>query len=608
LRDSSTSQENKPLLGNERKRLEQTSSNKFLYFVLCLLFITIILITVTLNKNSHNGKSKHLVIVDEWSVLESVETSHVSKRWTLDSLCDDDEVIELTFAIKQQNTDSIHDKLYEVSDPSSSKYGQHWSMEEIHDFLKPSDTSIAAVLNWIEQYGINSNDIQYLTVNKDFMRIKTTVKVANEMLNTKYGYWVNKEGEKHMRVQDVYYVPAAIVEYLDFISPTLRFPPKRHTNKVTAISSKAISTEVSITYNTPIRLRSLYHMQDYVNSASYPGHFQSIASFLGEWYTSQDIEMFWDYFGIENVDLVRVPSTQPDGDGDEAELDIEYITSTGSGIDTYVWDVEDDLYFITLIQQIMDSEHPPSVVSMSYGGDEQSSGYSYCNRANIEFAKVGLYGVTSIASSGDNGASGDSDDCTSEYYPSFPASSPYVVAVGGTTGGNIQSDLDKSTGETAWVDSGGGFSWFFSRQSWQNDAVNEYFNTVSKLPTETRYNSLGRGYPDISAQSVSFIICSSSQFLTVSGTSCSCPSVAGMIALINDARLQKGKSTLGWMLPAFYKIMANSNYYVNDVTIGYNIGCSTDDYIGFLATELWDPVTGFGTPKFPRLYEALVNL
>jgi len=515
----------------------------------------------------------------------------------------------MTFAIKQQNVDLFHEKLYEVSNPSSTKFGQHWTMKDIHDFLKPKDESLDLILDWFNYYNIETNNIKYLTLNKDFVRIETTIKTANEMLNTQYGYWINNEGEKHKRVKEGYYVPAIVAEHLDFISPTLRFPPRRHTKTIEKIDidSASISNN-AIVYNTPSRIRSLYQMNDYIDSANYEGHYQAVASFLEEWFTDTDIQTFWDYFGVDSVELTRVPSFQPSGYGDEAELDIEYITSTGNGIDTYIWDIEDDLYFISLIQQMIDSDTQASVISMSYGGDEQSNGYSYCTRANIEFAKIGLSGVTALASSGDDGVTGDSEQCTDEYYPSFPASSPYVVAIGGTTGGSVVSNVDESTGEVGWVDSGGGFSVFFDRQSWQDAAVEQYFATASHLPDSSKYNANGRAYPDISAQAVSFIICVDSEYWSVSGTSCSCPSVAGMISLINDIRLQNGKSRLGWLVPSLYALLNDESYYFNDVVQGYNLGCANDDYVAFSTNSGWDPVTGLGTVKFSRLFTALYNL
>jgi tripeptidyl-peptidase-1 len=604
--------ETKPLLDDFRKKNEEKSSTvsrpKLLWGLLSLFVVAVVVIAIMFNKN-HATKGKKFVFTDTWSILETIDTKYISKQWSYSSLCDDSDQIKLTFAVKQQNIDLIEEKLLEVSDPASPKFGQHWSAKEIHEFLKPKDESLEILLDWFNYYNIDEDSIEYLSSNKDFIRVTTTIEVANEMLHTEYAYWTNKDGNKKMRVKDKYYVPTTIAEHLDFVLPTLRFPPRRHTKSINKLGTdpSAISQD-SITYNTPERIRSLYQMNDYINSAAYPDHYQAIAEFEGEWFTNSDIESFWSYFDVKNVSLVRVPSSQPSGYGDESELDIEYITSTGSGIRTYAWDVEDDIYFATLAEEILESSTPPSVVSISYGGDEQSNGYSFCQRANIEFAKLGLYGVTALASSGDSGVTGDSDQCTDEYYPSFPASSPYVVAVGGTTGGTIQASVTDFTDEVAWVDSGGGFSWFFDRQKWQNDAVDTYYDTVSKLPNTTKFNYNGRGYPDLSAQSVDFIICWESSYWSVSGTSCSSPSVGGMIALINDIRLQNNKTRLGWLLPSLYGIMDDSSSYFNDIVEGYNEGCAEDDYVGFLTNEKWDPVTGWGTPKFSLLLKALYDL
>lgn len=280
----------------------------------------------------------------------------------------------------------------------------------------------------------------------------------------------------------------------------------------------------------------------------------------------------------------------------------------GEGIHTVVWDVEDDLYFITLLQQLADSEKPTSVVSMSYGGDEQGNGYEYCNRANTEFAKVGLLGVTFFASAGDDGAVSSSSqtcDAQNEYTPSFPASSPYVTAVGGTYGGSI-TGVEGNTGETAWYYGGGGFSVFFDAKDWQKTAVSDYLQSGITLPPSQRYRSAGRAYPDLSAQSVSYIICYELSFYSVSGTSCSCPTVAGMISVINDYRLANGLTRLGWLNPLLYSLYEeDSDYYFNDVSSGYNMGCD-ENGIAFYASKGWDPVTGVGSLKFSRLFERLL--
>ena len=108
-------------------------------------------------------------------------------------------------------------------------------------------------------------------------------------------------------------------------------------------------------------------------------------------------------------------------------------------------------------------------------GDKPSVGFGYSMRANIEFGKVGLMGISFLASSGDAGVFSSSDTCgdNDEYVATFPASSLYVTTVGGVSGG-LQSDstVDLDGSETAWSYSGGGgFSSFFTQKDFREYAV-----------------------------------------------------------------------------------------------------------------------------------------
>ena len=84
----------------------------------------------------------------------------------------------------------------------------------------------------------------------------------------------------------------------------------------------------------------------------------------------------------------------------------------------------------------------------------------------------------------------------------------------------------------------------------------------------------------------------------VAGTSCAAPTASGVIALLNDARLAAGKSTLGYLNPWIYKNMADWN----DITKGSNSGCSMSD--GWPARKGWDAVSGVGTPNYAKLVDA----
>ena len=124
---------------------------------------------------------------------------------------------------------AIDRHLLSVSDPKSESYGKHWTYEQVHELLTPSETSLDAVHRWLRRSHIKDEDISRITPNGDFIEVKTTIGNANHMLNTKFGYWKHEKADlKHIRVEEHYFVPKHVRNHLDFISPTLRFPLSPH--------------------------------------------------------------------------------------------------------------------------------------------------------------------------------------------------------------------------------------------------------------------------------------------------------------------------------------------------------------------------------------------
>ncbi|KAJ8473598.1 hypothetical protein ONZ45_g16241 [Pleurotus djamor] len=205
------------------------------------------------------------------------------------------------------------------------------------------------------------------------------------------------------------------------------------------------------------------------------------------------------------------------------------------------------------------------------------------------FAQLAARGTTLLFSSGDSGVGGGNcrtNDGTNrvQFQPSFPASCPYVTAVGGTTG----------LTETTISFSGGGFSNTFLRPDFQNAAVTGYLRALGNTNVGL-FNTTGRAYPDLSAQANRFPVIVGGRTISVGGTSASAPTVAGIVALLNDVRITNGKSSLGWLNPLIYSTGATG---FNDITTGSNPGCGTN---GFPARAGWDPATGLGTPDFLKL-------
>ena len=172
----------------------------------------------------------------------------------------------------------------------------------------------------------------------------------------------------------------------------------------------------------------------------------------------------------------------------------------------------------------------------------------------------------------------------------FPCASQWETCVGGTEGGYAVGDT-----ETAASFTGGGFSRHFPTAPYQTAFVRSYLKTPeAKKVDPSMYNATGRAFPDVAAMAVNFIIVDDGLTKTVAGTSAATPTFAGIVGLLNDRRVAKGRPPLGFLNPLLY---SNPNAF-HDVVSGNNPGCGTD---GFYAAKGYDPLTGLGTPNFAKL-------
>ena len=156
-----------------------------------------------------------------------------------------------------------------------------------------------------------------------------------------------------------------------------------------------------------------------------------------------------------------------------------------------------------------------------------------------------------------------------------------------------------------FITSGGGFSDYFPRPFYQEHAVHKYLTEYQHDKNYGWFNPLGRAYPDVSAQGSRFVISVDGKFELISGTSASTPLFSSIVALLNDARLAAGKPSLGFLNPLIYKQLGTTSGF-HDVESGSAEGCG--GMTGFEAQKGWDPVTGWGTPYFPELVQAVMKL
>jgi tripeptidyl-peptidase-1 len=251
-------------------------------------------------------------------------------------------------------------------------------------------------------------------------------------------------------------------------------------------------------------------------------------------------------------------------------------------------------------------------------------------KTNTNFQMIGARGTSVMVASGDSGVFGRTDEgCSGKIFrPDYPACSPFVTSVGGTydlkptylpSGGSTPAMCQGqcvSGGEEVAVSfqgcsytSGGGFSNYVAMPDWQTNAVKAYFTSGVVLPPATYYNATNRGFPDVSAQGYNVVIYLDPKNPDlVSGTSAASPAFSGIVSMLNDQSIMKTGKPLGFLNPLLYQMWAQTPDAFNDITSGDNRcteeGCSPSCK-GFNAFKGWDPVTGLGTPNYPKMSAAL---
>lgn len=514
------------------------------------------------------------------------DISKVPAEWIVQGRADPFRKITITLAVKQTNLDKLEATLLSVSDPRSPKYGHHLTLEEVDLLVAPTLKSVSAIQSWLaNDWGIVDYEN---TTNSDFIRFTTSVQTAERVLNTEYlRFRHNTENQEAIRTK-AYSLPTSLAAHLDFVSPTVRFPSIRQ-----PIFQDILGT-------SPTSLRKLYSVGDVEGKAK--DNRQAVTAFLKQYYKASDLQTFFEKFYpiAKGRTIEKVIGPNTGRAGVEAALDVEYITAMGGNIPTQFWSFpgtapdnpenEPFLDWMYLVANTSD-ETVPYVFSTSYGEDEKSVSLDYSTRINVEFQKAGTRGISILFASGDYGVGQGS--CT-KFVPIWPSASPYVTAVGGTTA--------SGSGEKCASLSSGGFSDRWPQPKWQTDAVATFFKTATDLPDSSRYNKTGRAFPDVSALATGFeVVCNGATYDGVAGTSCSCPTFSGVVGLLNDLRLDQGKSKLGFLNPFLYQ---NPQAF-NDIVSGNNPGCGTH---GFTSIKGWDPCSGNGTPNYELLAKAVNNL
>jgi kumamolisin len=352
-------------------------------------------------------------------------------------------------------------------------------------------------------------------------------------------------------------------------------------------NNRTFGTRASNNSFSPAHVAKLYDFPQDVNGT---GQVIGLIE-LGGGYRPADIQDYFKSIGLpapqvktSSVDQAKNRPTTADSADGEVMLDIEIAGAVAPAAMIVVYFAPNTTrgFQDALSMAVHDQLRRPGVISISWGGPE--SGWTNQSMENFDDVaqEAGLLGITVTAAAGDNGSSDGVDDA--QNHVDFPASSPHVLAAGGT---RLIAENGVISSETVWNDgsqggaTGGGFSTFFARPDYQAKEV----------------KSPNRGVPDVAGNAdpdSGYNVLVDGQPMVVGGTSAVAPLWAGLIALLN----QKLQSRIGFINPALYNMDESSCF--RDITSGNNGA--------FSAGKGWDPATGLGAPVGIQIMQTLQGI
>jgi subtilase family serine protease len=563
---------------------------------------------------------------------------------------------------------ALNHLIAEQQDPASPLYHKWLTPDEFAARFGMAQSDLQKTETWLEQQGFSVDSVAR---SRNSIRFSGTVRQVEAAFETEM-HTYNIHGVRHFAPSTELSVPAAIaptvldIRDLNDFRPTPRVVYRNHVRP----RPNFTSGQTGDVFFAPGDIKVAYNINP-VYSAGFDGSGQKIALVGQSAISLSDIENFQNAAGLTVKDptLVLVPDTGTSsfssGDESESDLDLEWSGAIAPGAEivfVYAGSNPNDGAF-DAIEYAVDQDLAP-IVSSSYGECE-----AYLDGATLEstFQQAESQGQTVLAASGDDGSTdcyiadntnNPSQSVQQALAVDYPASSPYVLGMGGTevsqanadyltsgtaywTGSTNGNDVITSAlqylPEVAWNDdasncgqdnclsaSGGGASSLFSKPSWQTGVPGIPSDGKRDVPDLALYASPSfPGYLYCTSDSSAWDSTDGQQascnsgfrdaatgILTVAGgTSFAAPIFAGVVALINQsANYSSGQ---GLINPTLYKLASDSSTYASafhDITQGNN-DCTAGspdcaNTKGFSAGTGYDQVTGLGSVNVDNLISA----
>jgi len=495
--------------------------------------------------------------------------------------------LHIAVSLQLQNRPALEALVQNQHTLLSRDYGRSLSSEEFTAGYAPSERQVQAVTDYLRRAGFSNIQV---AANRLLVTAEGRRSLVEGAFNTSIRQFKLGERTVFANTRDVL-VPDELADVVLAVTglqnANVAQPLVRRADAVTKAKTDAVPLAGTATGHVPVQFPAIY---DVGNTP--PGAFTEIGiiSDGNLTQTVADLRAYesQNHLAPVNLDFVPAEVNGTDTSGTlEWDLDSQTSTSMAGTVSVLHFFNAASLNDADLEVAYNNAVLHPNVkaINISLGiceSSEQSSGA--LGATEQIFLAGSSQGQTFFASSGDGGAyTGCSGQQGVNTAVSYPASSRYVVAVGGTT---LNTNTDGSyAGETAWA-GGGGISTVVQAQPYQQAVTGSSKRNVPDVAMDADPNS-------------GALIINSGSSTQVGGTSLAAPLATGVWARVQSAH----NNTLGFAAPVIYAAAASRPASFHDVTSGCNSGSNA--LLTLLSTLLgqkdycakagFDNTTGWGS-------------
>lgn len=517
--------------------------------------------------------------------------------------------LHLAIGLPLRNREALSSLLHQIYDPASPSYRHYLTGAQFSEQFSPSEQDYLAIIEFAKTNGLS---ITGLPANRMMVNVDASVADIERVLH------VTMRSYPHPSEARTFYAPdmdpsldlqtpiTDICGLSDFGKPRPNYIVRHKGNSSMAAPNSGSGSGGTYIGND---FRAAY-----LPGVSLNGAGQTVALVQFDGYLVSDITAYENQAGIHAVTLTNVLldgfSGTPTGNGGEVEvsMDIELAIAMAPGLSkVIVYEGNPNNFIPNDVLNRIALDNSARQISCSWtwtGGPSVTT--------DQIFQQMAAQGQSFFTASGDvdsykNGAV----DNASLF--GYPAQSPYVTSVGGTTltttgpGGSYTSETVWNTrtwdsSRSAYVGSSGGISTYYAIPSWQQ-GVSMASNGGS---------TVSRNFPDVALTADNVLaIADNGVTYSVGGTSCAAPLWAGFMALVNQQATNAGIASVGFLNPTIYSISKGSHYAadLHDTTTGDNTSPNLQNTNGstnqFYAVAGYDLCTGWGSPAGSNLINDL---